>query len=188
MGTINYKTSELLTLATNIKTYPNDEEIKDEIENARIDGYTLTEEEARDRLIDFNNDYINDLYNWCNDEIKKYNFNCYKISCEPGYYDGFSIYIKFKYFYFDNYQEKQEAQKELTNIKKIMLKAVNDYFLRACEPGWCTAWYDEKETIKKINESIKQERARLKSLHTDRTFEKLSSIEKNNILGFNLYK
>ena len=141
MGTINYKTSDFITLGY----YTNN-----------IDY----EEEFYSEDIQIEYDEINAL-------LKKEYFNYFHITLEPGYYEGFSIDIENNFSYcFDDYFEKLEAQKEITRIKKFLIYVVDHFNVCACFPGWCTGWADYKETISRINAAASEMRAAVKETPT----------------------
>ncbi len=141
MGTINYKTSDYITLGY----YTNN-----------IDY----EEEFFSDDIQFEFDEINALLN------KEY-FNYYYITLEPGYYEGFSFYIENNFSYcFDSYGEKLEALKEITRIKKFLIHIVENFNVCAVAPGWCTSYFDYKETISRINAAAAEMRGDVKNTPT----------------------
>lgn len=141
MGTINYKTSDYITLGYNTGNIDyNDEFYFDDIQ--------------------FEHDEINAI-------LKKEYFYYYHITLEPGYYDGFTINIENNFSWcFDNYNEKLQALKELTQIKKFLLYIVNNFNINVVYPGWCTSYGDYKKTISEINAAIKEMKSELKSAPT----------------------
>ena len=141
MGAINYKTSDFITL-----------------------GYNTNNIEYEDP---YYNELINDEY----DEIKlllnKERFYYFNITLEPGYYEGFTLDIEhnFSYFY-DNYDEKKQALKEVKQIKDFLLYIVNNFTINAVYPGWCTGYADYKQTIKEINDAIEEMKNAVKNTPT----------------------
>ena len=102
MGTINYKTSDYITI-----------------------GYNLNYVDYED---EFYNDIINDYYDQVKYTLEKQRFYYFNVELVPGYYEGFSIDIEFNYKYcFDNWQDKRDAQKEITQLKKFLLECINDF-------------------------------------------------------------
>lgn len=141
MGTINYKTSDYITL-----------------------GYNTNDIDYED---DFYFDDIECEYDEIKAILKKERFYYYHITIEPGYYEGFSIDIENNFsICFDDYAEKLEAQKEITRIKKFFIHIVNNYNVCAAFPGWCTGYADYKETIKEINDAINQMREEVRTTPT----------------------
>ena len=183
MGTINYGTNKILLTIGYKFYYPSDDEIK-EYSNEN----ETTETEANDILLDDCFFWMEESFNYLNSLIHKNNFNYYDVTLESGYYDGFYFSIKDKYYYLDFYNDKKEMLKELTIIKNILIEAIKYYNCFVVYPGWCSSWLKEKESINELNEAVKKERLRIKNLHTEKTFEKLSKAEKNQVIGFNLYK
>jgi hypothetical protein len=148
MGTINYYTSDYITIGYNLKDI--------------------------DRVEPFYSDYIEFDYYEAKSIIEKEYFNYFSVEIEPGYYEGFSINIKNNFDYsfsydgpcFDDYSEKQRALKEATKLKMILLELVNNVGLCVVYPGWCTGYGDYKTTIKEINAAIKELKTEIKNIPT----------------------
>lgn len=141
MGTINYKTSDYITLGYNC----NDIDYEDE----------------------FYNDLIQDNYNQIEYRLKQEHFYYFHITLEPGYYEGYSINIEFNFpVCFDDYIEKQEAQKEITKIKSFLLECINDFECVAVYPGWCTGYADYKKTLHELSAAIREMREAVKHTPT----------------------
>lgn len=135
MGTINYKTSDYITLGY------LDYSQQDFDDEYTPDDYYIYEED----------DYTQIQY-----LLKDQHFYYFNVTLEPGYYSGFSLDIENNFSYcFDNYSEKLQALKEITQIKKIMLYLVENFSIRAVYPGWCTGYADRQETLSEINAAIK---------------------------------
>lgn len=146
MGTINYKTSDYITLS--IKPY-DFEDIKAGMienypelieENTIKDGYIYSE--------------IGELYD-CDKEnaqsiIDKFHLWYFRVAIEPGYYEGLSIDINNNFpVFFDNYEEKKEAQKEVTRLKQLLIDLAGVGYVQTF-PGWVTGYNDYKNTINGI--------------------------------------
>lgn len=148
MGTINYKTSDYITIGYNLNNV------------ARVEP--------------FYSDYIEFDYYDAKSIIEKEYFNYFSVEIEPGYYEGFSIDIKNNFGYlwfedsycFDNYNEKLQALKEATTLKKLLLELINNFNLCVVYPGWCTGYGDYKTTIKEINAAIKELKIEIKNIPT----------------------
>ena len=139
MGAINYYTSDYITLGVNCNNIESDD-----------DYYFLQED-----------------FEILDDFIKEKNFYYFHIVLKPGYYEGFSIDIEFNFGYcFDCWQDKKDAQKEITRIKQFLIDCVNDFGLCAVSPGWCTAYYDYNESLKRINKAIKEMRDTVRNTPT----------------------
>lgn len=133
MGTINYKTSDYITIGYNCNNIDYDD--------------------------DFYNEEIQYYFNEISRRRAEYYFYYFHVSIEPGYYEGFSIDIEFNFKYcFDNRVEKREAQKEITLIKKFLLECINNFECCAVSPGWCTTYFEYTETLNRLNEAIKEMR------------------------------
>jgi hypothetical protein len=141
MGTINYCTSDYITL-----------------------GYNTNN-------IDYDDDFYYEDINYEFDEIaallKNEYFYYFHITLKPGYYEGFSIDIEYNFSYaLDNYGEKLQALKEITRIKNFLLYIVDNFNINVVYPGWCTSYGDYKKTISEINDAIKNMRESVKQTPT----------------------
>lgn len=133
MGTINYKTSDYITLGYNTNNINYDD--------------------------DFYLDDINLEYDEISAILRNEFFYYFHITLKPGYYEGFSIDIEYNFSYcLDDYFEKLEAQKEITRIKGTLRYIVNNFNICAVYPGWCTGYADYKKTISEIDAAIKEMR------------------------------
>lgn len=149
MGTINYKTSNYITLG-----YCNN--------NINYEDEFYYED------IEYEFEEINAI-------LKDAAFYYFNIKLEPGYYEGFSIDIENNFSYcLDSYIEKLEALKEITQIKKLLLYIVNNFNVCAVYPGWCTGYADHEKTISEINDAIKEMKNEVK---TTPTYYKLKLME-----------
>lgn len=141
MGTINYKTSDYITIGYNCNNIDYDEE--------------------------FYNDFIQDYYDQASERLKDYNFYYFHVKIEPGYYEGFSIDIEYNFPYcFDNYREKQKALKEVTQIKAFLMECINDFECCVVYPGWCTSYLNHKESIRELNAAAREMRGAVKNTCT----------------------
>ena len=153
MGTINYKTSDYITIGIEpLCSYDieRDEDLLSEVIECygNYDG----------AITDYIADYERDLYDEAEAILNNYDFYFYHVVLEPGYYEGFSLNIENNFpVFFDDYKERAEALKEITQIKKLMLDLV-EAGLVACYPGWCTGYADYKKTKKEVNQAIKEMR------------------------------
>ena len=174
MGAINYRSSNYITLATRPATA---EDLKNdpifmqfanqEIEEAgaELDGiidYELYEMEQTDRE---NAEEI----------MAKYSFYYFHIVLLSGYYEGYSIDIEPNFgLCYETYQDKQEAQKEITELKNMLVELACVGF-KACRPGWSTSWSDHNETLKEIRRAVAEMREEVRATPTWRQFEKESA-------------
>lgn len=171
MGTINYYTSNYITLGIEpCDSYDleKDPKFMEEMQR-RAEEYGNT--------IDYEIDqYIMDLYE--DDitnikiELKKHHFNYFHISIEPGYYEGFSLNIENNFcLYFNDYVEKREAQQEITELKHFLIECAG-LGMEACSPGWCTGYYNYKDTLKAIREAVREMRQEVQNIPTWKQYEK----------------
>lgn len=141
MGAINYFTSDYITI-----------------------GYNLNNIDYED---EFYNDIISDYYDQVKYRLDEERFYYFHVTIKPGYYEGFTIDIENNFSWcFDNYREKIEAQKEITQIKKFLLECINDFECCAVFPGWCTTYNDRKKSIELLNQAIKDMREEVKNTYT----------------------
>ena len=139
MGTINYKTNKYITLA--LKTDFLYEEDYDEEESG---------------------DIIYFIYEETKEFINKYNFEYFDINIVDGYYEGISIDFDFKKDYIDCCKERQLIQKEITQLKKLLIELI-DYEFNVCFPGWVTTWLDYEKSKEAVKEAIKTIRKEAKN-------------------------
>lgn len=128
MGAVNYGTGDYITLGLNI------DRVEDESEQNFMRGYV---------------DAI----------IEKYCFYYFHVAAKSGYYEGFTIEIENNFpVAFDWYQEKQDAQKEITQLKKCLLELCKEAGLVEVFPGWCTGYSTEAETRDAIKKAVQEMR------------------------------
>lgn len=174
MGSINYHTSEYITLA--VKPLEIEEVLQDpyffEWADSIVRSWTgsaTLEALAVDRIY---NDY-QDIYNTAKNIIGDYDFERYELHTLPGYEEGYSIDVECCLpGHFDTYQHKKEAQKEVTQVKECLIRLVKECGFRECFPSWSTSYSDEKDTIKGINEAIKLMRKEIAITETERQLNK----------------
>lgn len=168
MGTINYGKSDYITLG--IKPYDAWELLKDEyfIEYLKHDlNIDPESDQAQYVAYEVIEEYYNaDRVNF-ETALNKYDIGYFfHITLKPGYYEGYYVEIETnKGLFFDDCAEKREAQKEVTEIKKF-LKEIASYGFIQVFPGWCTGYSDYQETLKGINEAVKEMREEIKSTPT----------------------
>lgn len=135
MGAVNYGTSDYINIGLNV--------------GADLDE--LEVEQIRDEVQGI---------------LDKYGFYYFYVDIKPGYYEGFYIDIENNFpVAFDWYEEKQDAQKELTQLKKCLLECVGAGLVQY-SPGWCTGYYTPAETVEHIKTAIKSARDEVKHTPT----------------------
>lgn len=98
--------------------------------------------------------------------LENYNFYYFHVAIKPGYYEGFTLVIENNFpVYFDCWQDKRDAQKELTQLKKCLLDCAGIGMVQ-CSPGWCTSYNDYKGTCKAIEAAIKEVREEVRNTPT----------------------
>ena len=171
MGTINYNTSDYITLSIQPYDY---EDIKagiiDDINSGDYEG--ITADMVTDNMV---YDEIQEYYN-CDEMnaqgyIDKYNLYYFHVAIEPGYYEGLSIDISNNFpVFFDNYTEKKEAQKEVTQLKKLLIDLAGCGYVET-SPGWVMRYKDYKNTLNGIKKAIKEVRQEVATTPTYRDYE-----------------
>ncbi len=141
MGAINYKTSDFVTIGYNCNFIDYEDE--------------------------FYHDIVADYYTQVKNTLEKEYFCYFHVKLEPGYYEGFSIDIEFNYpICFDDYTDKQHAQKEITRIKAFLTQCIDDFECCVVYPGWCTAYKDYENSIETLNAAIKEMRETVQNTPT----------------------
>lgn len=177
MGTINYFTSDYITMGViPLSRYEleQDADFMDEIKED-VKEYGGAIEQSIDDYIDrtYEDDRANIEY-----ILKKYDFYYYHVVIKPGYYEGFTIDIENNFkLYHDSYIDKRDAQKEITQIKKMLIECAGCGLVEV-SPGWCTGYSNYKDTLKAINEAIKEMRNECSNTPTWNVFYK-SEYEEN---------
>lgn len=171
MGTINYCTSDYITLGL-IPYYADeiesDQYFMEELQN-EVDEYGGTLEDALESYIAscYESDYANIEY-----ELNKHCFYYYHVTIKPGYYEGFTLDIENNFkCAFDSYEDRREANKEITEIKRFLIACAGMGLVK-CSPGWCTSYSDYNSTLKAINEAVKEMRNEVATTPTWRQYER----------------
>lgn len=146
MGTINYKTSDIITIGQ----YPYDawdfEHDPDFMEEARRQS-----EEYGDSIDDIIYqtiaDYTEDDRDHAESIIDKYSFDFFTVKIEPGYYEGFSIDITndLPSEYYPG--ERTQATQEVNDLYDLLHELITDACLCEVWPGWCTKYQDQEHSL-----------------------------------------
>lgn len=156
MGAINYFTSDYITLG--LKTWE--------------DIFTLVNGECEKDTRDLSPEEIEEIYNEVESALNEYCFYYFHVVIKPGYYEGFTIDIENNFgVCYDWSDDKREAQKEITQIKKFLLECVNIGLVKV-SPGWCTGYCNKHETIKAVKEAVKEMREEVRKTPTERTYRR----------------
>lgn len=152
MGAVNYSCSDYITMG--IKPYGL-ESFTDETGNIDYEEMYSCYKDDRE-----NADSI----------IEKYGFYYFHVATKPGYYEGFSVDIEFNFpAFFDNCEERAEAQKEVTALKKCLVELAG-IGLVSCRPGWVTGYDDYSGTLQQIKAAVKAMRADVAETPTFRQY------------------
>jgi len=171
MGTINHKTSDYITLALEPYDFDTYKEDYDDYRISMDEEESTTEEalEAMQRTYEIDMENIEHC-------LKSHSFCHFHVAIEPGHYESFSIQIENnRKFYFDDYQQKREALKEVSEIKEFLLDCV-DCGMVACYPGWCTHYEDREPTKKLINKAYAEMRQEVLSTPCYRTLKRVGEL------------
>lgn len=142
MGAINYKTSDFITIGYNCNNIDYEDEYYHELIQDDFDqiAYRLT---------------------------NNYYFYYFHVALNPGYYEGFTIDIEFNFsFCFDTYEDKQLAQKEITQIRKFLYECCSDFGCCSVYPGWCMGYADYDTSLQEIDAAIKEMRETVRDTPT----------------------
>ena len=97
MGAINYGTSDYITM-----------------------GMQPLQVQELENNFDFADSYMEDIYGAAENELDKYDFYYYNVTLKSGYYEGFYLNIENNFdLYYDNWEDKKEALKEITQLKNF---------------------------------------------------------------------
>ncbi len=183
MGTINFKTGDVMTLGLNL----DDFEMQDAIE---VLGYTTMGEALRDYdydeleyiLQEEREAYMKDTYELVEKKLNelKISDRWFEVKLEYGYYESFELLVNKKFFTDKEIEynrktlstpsfiwdaeeltkeDKEEIKQELEVIR-VFLKSLLTH-LNVCYPSWTGGWVDVREVEEKyidedINEVIEQ--------------------------------
>lgn len=148
MGAINYGRSDYITIGLQ----PYDEEsYRNENDNIDYDA--------------MNDDYSSDYSN-IESLLNRFDFTVFHVVIKPGYYGGFYIDIGNNCeLYFDSWQDKRTAQKEITQLKEFLIGCVNMGMCKV-SPGWVTSYYSQEDSIAAIKAAMKDLREQVKHIPT----------------------
>lgn len=173
MGAVNYRTSKYITLG--LKPYDYDDFAKDPdlVEEAKELGVSDLDRYIYDQISEY---YAADAANVQN-ELDKYDFRWFKITIEYGYYEGFSLNIEPIYDGTDclSWGERREAQKEITQVKQCLAECAGMGLVQ-CFPGWCTGYCSHADTLRGINEAVREMRKDVREMPSWAQYKKENGI------------
>ena len=98
--------------------------------------------------------------------LDNYSFYYFHVVIKSGYYEGFSVDIENNFsIFFDDAEEKREAQKEITQIKAFLIDCMNNGLVSTV-PSWCTAYKNIADTKADISKAIQDMRAEVSNTPT----------------------
>lgn len=177
MGTFNYGSSDYITLAFPGYYLSDFDGSKEEIIDEMIEynGYADREEaeaDYDDYVYNLISSYEEDDYYNAEDVLDKYSFYYFHVVLKSGYYSGSQLDIETNFgVAFDNYEDKREAQKEITQIKKC-LHELNGIGMKATWCGWCPTWFNYDETEKMIDKAIEEMREEVRNTPTWKQYDR----------------
>ena len=163
MGTINFGTSDYITMGTRTQNYSDFENDSDFLsEYAKdIDRFGL------DSVIydEISENYECDRIN-IETLLKHYNFCFYHVAIKPGYYEGYYLDIENNFgIAYDCWEDKRAAQKEITQLQQFLIDCAGSGFT-VVYPGWCTTELNYNDSVKAIKAAIKEIREESKAIPT----------------------
>lgn len=163
MGTINYRTSEYITIGIK-PLYPVDfADDADFMEWAheQAESRNMDEDEVLSKFI---NDMVDDQYNQVKWALENYRFYYFKVEIEPGYYEGFSVQISRETPLYMEPWEKDAAYGEIKELEKFLMECVKDFGLVECYPGWCMGYENSEKSISDITAAMDRVRNDIKEV------------------------
>lgn len=148
MGTINYRTSEYITLALPSLTL--------------WDGATDEDVRVAEESI----------YQDAKQVLDGYDLTYFRAQLLPGYYDGFCLDLEYNPpVALDDATDKRRVQREVTQVGH-MLRELVGVGLTVCRPGWCL-WYGTRaEAMRAIREAVRAMREDVRRTPTWVTLER----------------
>jgi hypothetical protein len=124
MGAINYRSSEYISIGLDV----------------RLDRYDWE---------------LDAIYQELMEIVKKYDWYYFHIEIISGYYEGFYINIDNNFpVEFDSWEDRRDAQKEVTQVKRFLNECVDKCGLIQYIPGWCMSYSTKAETKAAIKVAI----------------------------------
>ena len=160
MGTINYFTSDIVTMVHDSNLYDRDF-IREEciLNDSDVDPDDVTDADIDFIIDNFINDQISELENYVGFDAPAMEF--FKLSVKYGYYEGAQLIIDDSTKYgFDSEEERADALKEADTLKTALLDVYELGFC-ACAPSWCPKYYNHDETTQEIDNAINDLKSRI---------------------------
>lgn len=166
MGTINFKTSDYITLGYKIRDswdISHDPIFKNFIlEEMYANGYDDSDFEWYSEMRI--NEYAESDYDEISSALDRQRFSFFDIKLENGYYEGFQLLISANYDPdFLTKDDRIDFLAEVSHIREFLNLCV-DYGMLECHPWWCTTWERADTTradIDRVCDRIKEEFERI---------------------------
>ena len=156
MGTVNYKTSDIITIGLKpyeVWDFEHDPDFMKDAEYRCIENGCSIFNWIEGTI----NEYTEDDYNRAQETIDKYSFDFFTVSIEPGHYEGFSIDIRNNLpgeFYND--EEREEALNDADQLRELLITLVNDVCLVQVYPGWVTTYIDPAHSLTNVKKAMRE--------------------------------
>jgi hypothetical protein len=128
-----------------------------------LDGFSQAE---LDEIYRCKYDDLEQIQDETQELLDGFSFWYFHIAIKPGYYEGFTLDIESNFpVAFDSWEDKRDAQKEITQIKQFLLSCAG-MGLVSCSPGWCTGYKNYPDTVKAIRKAIREMREEARTTPT----------------------
>jgi len=172
MGTINYGTSNYITMGIKPYYYTDFDEKEIAEDYCMANDCDIDDFDVAPYIMDLIQDYYMDDWRNCYDVLSQYFFHYYHVVLKGGYYEGFYLDIENNYgVCYDDWTDRREANKEITQLKECLIKLAGMGMV-ACYPFWVMSYEDYEGTLRCIDEAIKEMRAEVKVIPTWRQYER----------------
>ena len=152
MGTINYRTSDYITLGIvplDIYDVEHDADIMEEL-TEQVKEYGGTIEDA---ICSYIRDAEDDDYDNIRYIIDDFRFDHIRVDIIPGYHAGFYLDIEFTPDDDLTDDERRNIRYELYQLENLLEKCA-DCGMVEVTPGWCTHYSTYDETLTAIHDAI----------------------------------
>lgn len=113
--------------------------------------------------------------------IDDFSFNFFEVEIKSGNYIGFYLNIStnekldLSVDYFLDSTEKKMMLADIQLLKKMLLKLLKGTALTQYSSGWCTVYFDRRQSIFNLNESFAELRNKALNIPCYRAFKKLKN-------------
>lgn len=131
MGTVNFGTSDIITLC--------------------IPPYDIQNDDCKENYL------VDDPYglerDFAEDVIDRYHFENLELKLVPGYYESYYLNIEILQDW-DNYDTMEIFNNDVDLLKKCLTALVRDARMCVVSPGWCPTYYNKADSLWEIEEAI----------------------------------